>query len=231
MLYNKDFNEVELEEKANLIIIDIPYNIGRDAYASNPQWWKNGNVKDGYSEKAESMFFDSDINFNIDNMLLYCQKNLKENEKVVIFCSYEQQFEIINKMKKYGFKKYTPLVFIKNNSAEALKVNIRIVGACEYGLVLYNGKLGNFYNNGKMIKNYFEMERLTKKLHPNQKPIRLLEQFINLYTKEDDLVLDFVMGSGSTGVACKNLHRRFIGIEKDKEYYNIAKERILGDKQ
>lgn len=225
MLINDDYRNVELKEKADLILIDIPYNIGKDAYASNPRWWIKGKITNGSSDKADTKFFEKDENFNIDSMLIYIQKNLKENKKAVIFCSYEQQFEIINKMKIYGFKKYTPLVFIKNNSAEALKVNMRIVGACEYGLVLYNGKLGEFYNNGKMIKNYFEFKR-EKKLHPNQKPIDLLEKFIKLYTKEDDLVLDFVMGSGSTGVACKNLHRRFIGIEIEEKYFNIAKERI-----
>ena len=228
MLINDDFNNVELEEKVDLILIDIPYNIGVDAYASNVRWWNNGNFKNGRSEKAESKFFETDENFNIDLMLSYCQKNLKENSHVVIFCSYEQQFEIITKMKSYKFKKYTPLVFIKNNSSEVLKCNMRIVGACEYGLVLYNGTLGNFYNNGKMIKNYFQFNRTQNKFHPTQKPVELLEQLIKLYTKENDTVLDFVMGSGSTGVACKNLNRRFIGIELEEKYFNIAKDRING---
>ena len=63
------------------------------------------------------------------------------------------------------------------------------------------------------------------RLHPSQKPIELLEYLIKTYTDEDDLVLDFTMGSGSTGVACKNLNRDFIGIELDTEYFKIAKER------
>jgi DNA modification methylase len=63
-------------------------------------------------------------------------------------------------------------------------------------------------------------------LHPTQKPIALLEYLIKTYTSENDIVLDFTMGSGSTGVACKNLNRQFIGIELDKNYFNIAKERI-----
>lgn len=64
------------------------------------------------------------------------------------------------------------------------------------------------------------------KLHPTQKPIALLEYLIKTYTNDDDLVLDNCMGSGSTGVACKNLNRNFIGIEKDENYFNIAKQRI-----
>lgn len=62
--------------------------------------------------------------------------------------------------------------------------------------------------------------------HPTQKPVPLLEYLIKTYTNEGDLVLDFTMGSGSTGVACMNLNRRFIGIELDEKYYNIAKDRI-----
>ena len=64
------------------------------------------------------------------------------------------------------------------------------------------------------------------KLHPTQKPVELLEYLIKTYTNENDLVLDNCMGSGSTGVACKNLNRNFIGIELDEKYFNIAKERI-----
>lgn len=62
--------------------------------------------------------------------------------------------------------------------------------------------------------------------HPTQKPIALMERCISICTNENDVVLDFTMGSGSTGVACKNLNRDFIGIEIDKEYFNIAKERL-----
>lgn len=64
------------------------------------------------------------------------------------------------------------------------------------------------------------------KVHPTQKPIELLEWLINTYSNENDLVLDNTMGSGSTGVACKNLNRDFIGIEKDEKYFGIAKQRI-----
>jgi len=63
-------------------------------------------------------------------------------------------------------------------------------------------------------------------LHPTQKPVALLEYLIKTYTLENETVLDFTMGSGSTGVACKNLNRKFIGIEKDEKYFEIAKQRI-----
>lgn len=65
-----------------------------------------------------------------------------------------------------------------------------------------------------------------KKYHPTQKPVALLEYLVKTYTTENETVLDFTMGSGSTGVACKNLNRNFIGIEKDEKYFEIAKKRI-----
>jgi len=64
------------------------------------------------------------------------------------------------------------------------------------------------------------------KLHPTQKPVELIEYLVKTYTNEGNIVLDFTMGSGTTGIACKNLNRNFIGIELDKKYFEIAKERI-----
>lgn len=73
---------------------------------------------------------------------------------------------------------------------------------------------------------YFRTAESEGKFHPTQKPVPLLEYLIKTYTLENELVLDFTMGSGSTGVACKNLNRNFIGIEKDDKYFEIAKNRI-----
>jgi len=66
-------------------------------------------------------------------------------------------------------------------------------------------------------------------MHPTQKPVALMEYLVKTYSNEGDTVLDFCMGSGTTGVACKNLNRGFIGIEKEENYFNIAKERIKND--
>ena len=76
-----------------------------------------------------------------------------------------------------------------------------------------------------VLTEYFEVGT-NEKFHPNQKPTNLLEFLIKTYTNENDLVLDNCMGSGSTGIAAKNTGRKFIGIEKDEEYYKIAKNRI-----
>ena len=82
--------------------------------------------------------------------------------------------------------------------------------------------------NGKLPSNTleFDLDKNEKKYHPTQKPIKLLEFLIKLTTIPNQVVLDSFMGSGSTGVACKNLNRKFIGIELDKDYFNIAKDRI-----
>ena len=76
----------------------------------------------------------------------------------------------------------------------------------------------------KQVLNFGVVERGT--VHPTQKPVKLLEYLIKTYTNEEDIVLDFTMGSGSTGVACNKLNRNFIGIELEKKYFKIAQERI-----
>jgi site-specific DNA-methyltransferase (adenine-specific) len=93
---------------------------------------------------------------------------------------------------------------------------------------LYNGtkaKVNNLYYPKGIIE-FSKANNLDSKLHPTQKPILLMEYLIKTYTNEQETVLDFTMGSGSTGVAAKNLNRKFIGIEQDEKYFNIAQERI-----
>lgn len=91
----------------------------------------------------------------------------------------------------------------------------------------------NYYKSVETINNgerypltTLEFNRVNKTVHPTQKPVALLEYLIKTYTNEGDVVLDFTMGSGSTGVACLNTNRGFIGIEKEEKYFNITKERI-----
>lgn len=91
----------------------------------------------------------------------------------------------------------------------------------------YHGK--NYEPDKLLPKTLIYFKREAKgKVHPTQKPVALLEYLIKTYTLEGETVLDFTMGSGSTGVACKNLNRNFIGIERDDKYFEIAQERIEG---
>ena len=77
---------------------------------------------------------------------------------------------------------------------------------------------------------YFNNNDTQNQFHPTQKPVTLLEYLIKTYTLKNETVLDFTMGSGSTGVACVNTARKFIGIELDEKYFSIAKDRIENSK-
>lgn len=91
----------------------------------------------------------------------------------------------------------------------------------------YVDNQSDWLNPDTAILNIKCVHNSSGKLHPTQKPVELLEYMVNTYTNEADTVLDFTMGSGSTGVACKNLNRNFIGIEMDINYFSVAKGRIL----
>ncbi len=86
----------------------------------------------------------------------------------------------------------------------------------------------NLWEGGKFKSNVLEYKKDYEGLHPTQKPILLLEDLIKTFSNEDDLVVDLTMGSGSTGVACKNTNRKFIGIEKEVKYYDVAVARVFG---
>ena len=90
----------------------------------------------------------------------------------------------------------------------------------------YSDDYNPFLINPKSIIRFSKQPKRVKNLHPTQKPVALMEYLIKTYTNEGETVLDFTMGSGTTGVACKNLNREFIGIELDENYFNIAKQRI-----
>ncbi len=128
--------------------------------------------------------------------------------------------------------RYYPQGLEKNNNAKTKKAESNWSDVC------HNETPGKFRGDylAYEFKNYprnileFKGEANTSRLHPTQKPVPLLEYLIKTYTLEGETVLDFTMGSGSTGVACKNLNRNFIGIEKDDKYFEIAKKRIEGAK-
>ena len=148
---------------------------------------------------------------------------------MIVFCSFEQQFELIEEAKKYGLNNYINLSFRKNFSAQVLKANMRIVGNCEYGLLFYRDKLPKFNNNGNMVFNCFDWPREDNipKVHPTQKPLQLIERLIEIFTDENDVVIDPVAGSGITLLAAKNLNRRGYGFEIKKNFFNEANEKIL----
>lgn len=217
--------------KAQLVIADIPYNIGKNAYGSNPSWYVGGDNANGESDLAGTEFFDTDKNFKPAEFMHFCSQMLRKEPKergkapcMVVFCEFEQQFSLIELARRYGLNNYINLVFRKSFSAQVLKANMRIVGNCEYGLLLYREKLPKFNNDGKMIFNCFDVERDTKtpKIHPTQKSVPLLEKLIRVFTDEGDVVIDPVACSGTTLLAAMNCNRVSYGFEIKKDFYREA---------
>lgn len=221
--------------KAQLVIADIPYNIGINAYGSNPQWYVDGDNKNGESELAGAKFFPTDENFNSHEFMHFCSKMMKPEPKkrndapcMLVFCSFEQQWGLIELAQKFDINNYINLVFRKNFSAQVLKANMRVVGNAEYGLLLYRDKLPKFRNGGRMVFNVFDWieddksSPLYRKVHPTQKPVKLLERLIEIFTDEGDVVADPVAGSGATLIAAHNMGRKSYGFEIDRKIYNEA---------
>lgn len=165
--------------KAQLILTDIPYNIGKNAYVSNPVWYVGGDNKNGESDLAGEEFFDTDKDFRPAEFMHFCSQMLRPEPKekgkapcMIVFCEFEQQFYLIELARRYGLNNYINLVFRKNYSAQVLKANMRVVGNCEYGLILYRDKLPKFNNHGQMIFNCFDWSRDLgcTKIHPTQNP-------------------------------------------------------------
>lgn len=237
-LYNDHFQNYKTYgiPKAQLVIADIPYNVGKNAYGSNPSWYVDGDNKNGESELAGKEFFDTDKDFRITEFLHFCSKMLIKEPKqtckapcMIVFCSFEQQFELISKAKDYGLNKYINLIFRKNFSAQVLKSNMRIVGNCEYALLFYRDKLPKFNNNGKMIFNCIDWKKdtVTPKIHPTQKPVSLLRYLIETFTDKGDVVIDPCAGSGTTLLAAAQCNRKAYGFEIKKNFYKDANERVL----
>lgn len=236
--------------KAQLIIADIPYNIGINAYGSNPKWYVDGDNSNGESALAGKEFFDTDKDFRPSEFMHFCARMLKKEPKVlpaqkddngktirrkstspcmIVFCSFEQQFQLIELGKRYGLNKYINLVFRKNFSSQVLKANMKVVGNCEYGLLLYRDRLPKFNNKGNMVMNCIDWPRdpsTIEKIHPTQKPVELLERLIEIFTDPGDVVFDPVAGSASTLVAAVKKNRKGYGFEIKKGFFALSDARI-----
>ncbi len=238
-IYNDHFQNYKRYgiPKAQLVIADIPYNLGVNAYASSPEWYVDGDNKNGESKKAGKAFFNTDGNFKIAEYMHFCNKLLIKEPKepgkspaMIVFCAFEQIQQIAEYGKKYGFKHYYPIFFIKKSSPQVLKANMKIVGAMEYAVVLYRDKLPKFNNDGHMVFNWFRWEKdgaSVPKLHPTQKPVKVLRRLIEIFTDPGDVVIDPCAGSGSTLRAAVEMGRDAYGFEIVKEYYNRAKNEML----
>ena len=250
-LYNDNYanyKRYDIPCKAQLVIGDVPYQLGANAYGSNPMWYKGGDNKNGESKLAGKSFFRTDDIFKLPEFFNFCTRLLKKEPKkskgrtnpqapaMILFCAFQQAHMIEELGKRYGFQHSYPLFFIKKSSAQALKANMKIVGATEMAMVLYRDKLPKFNNTDAdgvrhMVKNWFPWERdnpkIYPKIHPTQKPVNLLKQLIKIFTDPYDVVIDPCAGSGSTLRACMELRRTCYGFEVDKKFYRLAKEKML----
>lgn len=229
-LYNNDCKIVlsELVDKGivvDSIIADIPYNIKQAS-------WDN--------------------EFNLSELLPMLDKLLKQGGNIVIFNGWSNVIETKLELDKYfTIRNWIIYDRIKGRGAKTNVVSTREdilwYSKGEKDSYTFNRVMSNIpKKTGGLGKKNGEENRALSNVwtdispivpwskervkHPTQKPIQLMERCVKLWTNEGDTVLDFTMGSGSTGVACKNLNRNFIGIELDKGYFEIAKSRINGVK-
>ena len=203
----------------DLVITDPPYKLnkttGSMTSSSKSDRWQ-GNLRAG------------DKTANITNVIQFSEwlpeiyRILKENSHCYIWVNDKNLVDLCNDAEKAGFRLHNILVWKKNNCTP----NRWYMKNCEFIVFLHKGKSFPIKNLGDA--QLFECDNINgkDKLHPTQKPITYLERLILNSSNELDTVLDPFMGSGSTGVSCINTNRKFIGIELDNTYYEIAKNRI-----
>lgn len=235
-LYNGDCLEImdkliEQGIKVDAIITDPPYGTTAckwDSIIPFDKMWErinklikpNGAIVLFGSEPFSSSLRMSNIKnykydwvwdkVNIGNPMLSKKQPLKCNENIMIFykkqCLYNPQMTKGKQWNRGGKKNHITDTLGKSN-------------------LINNGSDKTDLKYPKTIITFSNANRVNN-VHPTQKPVDLIEYLIKTYTNENELVLDFTMGGGTTGVACKNLNRNFIGIELDEKYFNVAKERI-----
>ena len=210
-IYNGDCLEVmdkliEDGVKVDCILTDPPYGMN----------FKSNHRRNAYSP----IINDNNMNF-LPSFFQKAYDILNDNTHIYCFCSWHNVDKFKVEFEKH-FKLKNIIVWEKNNTSMG---DLRGSYAPKHEFILYGHK-GRRLRNGYRFPDIIKANKTGNKLHPTQKPVDLLELFIKQSTNEEDVVLDCFMGSGSTGVACMNANRKFIGIELDENYFNIAKQRI-----
>lgn len=210
------------ENSVDLLLTDPPYNVSKP---DNHIWELKG--RQGLD------FGEWDKDFDQTSWIKHCIKSLKENANVVIFNCWENLGMIKSECENNNIAIKRCLVLSKSNPAPFNRDRM-FVNDVEFALWgVYNSK-------NKPTKWVFNREQpvekcvipttvQSSKIHPTMKDLRVIEKLVRILSNTGDTVLDPFMGSGTTGVACKELGRDFIGIEIDEKYFNIAKERIEND--
>lgn len=213
------------DESIDLVVTDCPYKIVQGGGTIVPRKdecsgiFNRRNVFIQENIKTGKLFDNNDIKF--DDWLPKIYRVLKNNTHCYIMINGRNLCELQTIAEKVGFKFQNLLVWDKGN----VTPNKYYMQGCEYILMLRKGKAKNINNMG--TSNILRIPNIIgNKLHPTEKPVDLMKTLIENSSNENDIVLDPFMGVGSTGIACMNLNRNFIGFELDSKYFNIAKERL-----
>ena len=202
------------EGSVDLCVSDIPYKL------------TGGGKGDGINSKRPKGILSDNSQLmevpKFEDWLPELYRVMKEGSHIYLMCNFKNLHNLMTKTIQVGFKHVNLLVWEKNNCTPSQFY----MKNCEYTLLLRKGK-SKYINNIGSSKTVHKFDNIIgNKVHPTEKPLDLMEFYIENSSGVGDLVLDMFMGSGSTGVACMNTNRKFTGIELDEGYFNIAKERI-----
>lgn len=203
----------------DLVVTDPPYSMNHSKGGCTNKAMKNkwkGNLQAG------NTVINFDVAIKFSEWLPEVFRVLKDGAHCYIFCNDKNMQELLNEATKCGFRESNILVWIKNNATP----NRYYMKNLEFVLFLYKGKAKPIHDMGSKCAVEVKNINGKSKLHATQKPVELLETYITNSSAENEVVFDPFMGSGSTGVACLNTGRRFIGMEIDQRYFNIALNRI-----
>lgn len=213
----------------DFIITDPPYNLGlfMKKRGTNMNKLRNGHFA---ASGWDDLCFE-DWTKQMGMFLKECHRVLKKKGNLIIFMSIIKVETLINLAQDSGFYYKTVGIWHKTNPLPR-NMNLQFVNSTETWVYMVNdGTTGTFNNEGKVLHDFVETATISNKerkhgKHPTQKPIGLMKHFIGILCNEGETVLDPFMGSGSTGVACKELNRNFIGIELNESYFELSRKRI-----
>ncbi len=218
----KCYNADCLEVMANIpdkyvdgIITDPPYLID---YRTR---WRDKTPDHRFRKSIKN---DTNEDF-VEKYIRECYRILKDNTAMFMFCSCVNIGWFVDRIKEAGFHWKSNIVWVKNNGSMGdIKGGL---GRQYEHIVLVSKGIAKRKNDTRYTDVWF-FDRISgnKQLHQNQKPVDLLERCVELYSSPGDLIFDGCMGVGSTGVACKNLGRNFLGVEIEKDFFEIAKKRL-----
>lgn len=219
----------ELEDKSiDLILTDPPYNLG---LFMNQRQTNLGKMRENFfGDAGWDLLTNEEWLCHMSEFLFHANRVLKNKGNLIIFMSILKVESLVRLAEKYKFYYKTTGIWHKTNPMPR-NMNLHFINSNECWIHFVNNSRTGVFNNMKLELDFIESSvtpSSEKKFgkHPTQKPVKIMEYFINLLSNENDTILDPFMGSGTTGVACKKLKRNFIGYDLNKEYCEIALKRL-----